>query len=394
MWLLTLNNPNDRTGGAQAGRSTWTATPTPTRCRAPKSTVYVIDFLLKNYGTPRSHHRAASTGPPSTSSRWSIPDGRAMWFRGTVDAQASRAPSWMPVDDDRDGTQRRGRLRRPRRRRHHHADAQEGADGRGPLPAPSQGSADPRADRGRRARRLRHPGLEGIDNDGDGRVNEDTVGYVDPNRTWGYGWEPEYVQVGCRTLSPRIPETRSIATWALTTDNIAAAQSFHNNGRHDPAWTGRQGPPQVPGGQDVRGLRPDRRGGRANAPGLRVPARRGATSTRPTGPPTTTSTACTAPSPLPTSSTRRRRTSTVTTRARRRSSMDFNDLLTLGRQFVDFTEEVEHPQYGTVEVGRLPPRRGPRARGLDAGRGGAPQRRLRDVPRPPPAHALLRRDRR
>jgi hypothetical protein len=30
--------------------------------------------------------------------------------------------------------------------------------------------------------------------------------------------------------------------------------------------------------------------------------------------------------------------------------MKFNDLVTLGRQFVDWTE-VEHPQYGTVEVG-------------------------------------------
>jgi len=39
-------------------------------------------------------------------------------------------------------------------------------------------------------------GKEGYDNDGDGKVNEDTVGYVDPNRTWGFSWEPEYVQAG------------------------------------------------------------------------------------------------------------------------------------------------------------------------------------------------------
>ncbi|MCG8587344.1 MAG: M14 family metallopeptidase, partial [Pirellulales bacterium] len=37
-------------------------------------------------------------------------------------------------------------------------------------------------------------GSEGVDNDGDGRVNEDgDGGYYDPNRGWGWNWQPEHV---------------------------------------------------------------------------------------------------------------------------------------------------------------------------------------------------------
>ncbi len=39
-------------------------------------------------------------------------------------------------------------------------------------------------------------GEEGLDNDGDGQVNEDGEGYVDPNRNWGFDWAPPYVQGG------------------------------------------------------------------------------------------------------------------------------------------------------------------------------------------------------
>lgn len=39
-------------------------------------------------------------------------------------------------------------------------------------------------------------GSEGIDNDGDGKFNEDAEGYLDPNRNWGFNWMPPYVQSG------------------------------------------------------------------------------------------------------------------------------------------------------------------------------------------------------
>ena len=34
-------------------------------------------------------------------------------------------------------------------------------------------------------------GWEGIDNDGDGRINEDGPGYYDPNRNWAWNWQPK-----------------------------------------------------------------------------------------------------------------------------------------------------------------------------------------------------------
>ena len=40
-------------------------------------------------------------------------------------------------------------------------------------------------------------GLEGIDNDGDGQVNEDGAQFeYDPNRDWGWNWQPNNIQTG------------------------------------------------------------------------------------------------------------------------------------------------------------------------------------------------------
>ena len=73
-------------------------------------------------------------------------------------------------------------------------------------------------------------GSEGIDNDGDGLVNEDGPGSYDPNRDWGWNWAPRYVQSGADRYPFTFPEHRAVAEFILTHQNIAAAQSFHNNG--------------------------------------------------------------------------------------------------------------------------------------------------------------------
>ena len=73
-------------------------------------------------------------------------------------------------------------------------------------------------------------GSEGIDNDGDGFVNEDGPGSYDPNRDWAWNWAPRYVQGGADHYPFTFPENRSIAEFVLAHPNIAAAQSFHNNG--------------------------------------------------------------------------------------------------------------------------------------------------------------------
>jgi hypothetical protein len=73
-------------------------------------------------------------------------------------------------------------------------------------------------------------GAEGKDDDGDGRVNEDGDGYYDPNRDWGWNWQPDYVQNGANRYPFSILENRYVADFITARPNIAGAQSYHNAG--------------------------------------------------------------------------------------------------------------------------------------------------------------------
>ncbi len=73
-------------------------------------------------------------------------------------------------------------------------------------------------------------GQEGLDNDGDGFVNEDGEGAYDPNRDWAWNWQPNYIQNGAYKYPFSLPENRAIADFVMKHPNIAAGQSYHNNG--------------------------------------------------------------------------------------------------------------------------------------------------------------------
>ena len=73
-------------------------------------------------------------------------------------------------------------------------------------------------------------GMEGIDNDGDGRVNEDSEGYVDPNRNWGFDWMPEYVQSGSGDYPFSGVGLKALAGWIRKHPNICVSWAFHNFG--------------------------------------------------------------------------------------------------------------------------------------------------------------------
>jgi hypothetical protein len=73
-------------------------------------------------------------------------------------------------------------------------------------------------------------GYEGLDNDGDGAVNEDVVGQYDPNRDWGWGWQPDYIQRGALSYPATLPETKAVTNFVMSHPNIAGAQSYHNYG--------------------------------------------------------------------------------------------------------------------------------------------------------------------
>ncbi len=73
-------------------------------------------------------------------------------------------------------------------------------------------------------------GSEGIDNDGDGRINEDSEGYVDPNRNWGFNWAPKYVERGGGDYPFSGVGLNAIKNYIMARPNIIMAFAFHNNG--------------------------------------------------------------------------------------------------------------------------------------------------------------------
>ena len=73
-------------------------------------------------------------------------------------------------------------------------------------------------------------GSEGLDNDGDGRVNEDPVGGYDPNRNYGADWQPTYIQGGAMDYPFQLPESRATQDFLAAHPNIAGMQSYHNTG--------------------------------------------------------------------------------------------------------------------------------------------------------------------
>ncbi len=229
-WLLTLTNP--ATGGELEKPAMYIDGAThANEVQGADTVLYTLDFMLKNYGRLKSvtrlMDRATFYFVPIVS--W---DSRNKWFHEPSTPSYPRSVQ-VAIDDDRDGMA--------------DEDGPEDLNGDGvitqmrkkvPL---GQGDykldpEDPRrmvrvkADEGEQGNYILL-GQEGIDNDGDGRVNEDSAGYIDPNRTWAYGWQPRYVQAGSTRYPLQIPETRNIAEWALGKPNIAAVQSFHNSGR-------------------------------------------------------------------------------------------------------------------------------------------------------------------
>jgi len=76
----------------------------------------------------------------------------------------------------------------------------------------------------------RRIGSEGIDNDDDGRLNEDTPGYLDMNRNYGFKWQPPYVQDGAGDFPMSARATQAITEFVLSRPNICFNFAFHNSG--------------------------------------------------------------------------------------------------------------------------------------------------------------------
>ncbi len=156
------------------------------------------------------------------------PDSRERYFH-TPQNEHSPRRILRPFDDDRDGRA--------------DEDGPEDLDGDGHIlqmrVADAEGDlvSDEKDARLMRARKpgeagqWRLLGDEGTDEDGDGRLNEDGPGGVDPNRNWPANWRPEVDQGGAGPYPLSEPETRATALFLLGLPHLSGVQSFHNAGR-------------------------------------------------------------------------------------------------------------------------------------------------------------------
>ena len=345
MWLMTIHNPN--TGPASAKSAIYVDAAThANEIQGTEVTLYLVNHVLKNYGKlPRITElldRAVIYIVPMVN-----PDSRRRWF---TEPATPHYPRTVPVhlDDDRDGKV--------------DEDGYEDLNGDGEITMMRKkvplGQGRFRLDP--KDARILVPvrdeelgdylllGPEGIDNDGDGQVNEDPLGYIDPNRTWAYGWMPRYVQSGASDYPLQIAESRAIAEWALRHENVAAAQSFHNSGRIILRGPGARSMRPYPPG-DARAYDLIGKEGEKILPGYRYGVihqilytayggttdhfygRHGAVafSNELNGP---------------------QQDLNKDGRVTEDETMRFNDLLTQGRMFVDW-KPFKHPQYGDIEIG-------------------------------------------
>jgi hypothetical protein len=225
IWALTINNP--KTGkplekpGVYADGNIH-----GNEIQATEVCLYLANRLLTNYGKIKD-----ITEVVDRNAYYIIPvvnvDGRAHFFEDANTPSSNRGLR-IPVDDDHDGL--------------FDEDGPEDLDGDGTIATMRIRDTLGRLRTDPEDRRLMiavkpgekgewtRLGQEGIDNDGDGEVNEDGEGYVDGNRDWGFNWQPPYVQSGAGKYPFEGTGTRAIAEWILARPNIIMVFAFHNNG--------------------------------------------------------------------------------------------------------------------------------------------------------------------
>ena len=226
IWLVTLNNPatgtdRDKTAMFIDGNIHGN------EIQAAETVLYSIWYLCKSYGiidriTELIDERSFYFVPMEN------PDGREVWFHQPATPHYLRG-GIRPVDNDHDGTL--------------DEDGPDDLDGDGHITSmwiqDELGRYEIDEDDPRFFTRVDSDGPpggwsrlgeEGIDNDDDGRVNEDGIGGYDPNRNWPADWQPEWIQYGATDYPFSLPETRAVGEFLLDHPNVAACQSYHNAG--------------------------------------------------------------------------------------------------------------------------------------------------------------------
>ncbi len=225
IWAVILNNP--KTGPAERKPGYYIdGNIHGNEIQGTEVALYAIWYLLENYGKTEFATRLLDEKAfyfiPSMN-----PDSRDHYINRVADPNSPRT-GMVPYDSDQDGL----------------------ADEDGPDDLDGDGSITMMRKKDPNGNFKLHPddprvmipvrpgekgeyimlGQEGIDNDDDGRINEDPVGGYDMNRNYGYNWQPNYVQFGSGPYPFKWPETKATRDFLLAHPNILGAQNFHNFG--------------------------------------------------------------------------------------------------------------------------------------------------------------------
>jgi len=225
IWAVVLNNP--KTGPPEHKPGFYMdGNIHGNEIQGTEVTLYAIWYLLKNYGKTEMATRLLNEKAfyiiPTMN-----PDSRDYLINGPSDPNTPRS-GLVPYDNDRDGL----------------------IDEDGPEDLDGDGSFTQMRKKDPNGNYKAHPddprimirvspgekgeyillGQEGIDNDGDGLINEDGPGGYDMNRNYGFYWQPAYVQRGAGDYPFCFPETKAMRDFVLAHPNIMGAQAFHNTG--------------------------------------------------------------------------------------------------------------------------------------------------------------------
>ncbi|MBU1185754.1 MAG: peptidase M14 [Acidobacteria bacterium] len=222
IWSVVINNP--KTGPAEHKPGYYIdGNIHGNEIQGTEVTLYAMCYLLKNYGKTQFATRLLDERSfyliPTMN-----PDSRDIFINKAEELRTGI----IPLDEDRDGTA--------------DEDPAEDLNGDGFITQMRKKDPDGRLIPHPRDSRILIPapagkkgeyimlGSEGIDNDGDGRINEDGPGGYDMNRNFGYNWMPSYVQMGAGPYPFCWPETIACRDFLIAHPNIMGAQSFHNYG--------------------------------------------------------------------------------------------------------------------------------------------------------------------
>ncbi len=225
IWVLTVTNFDNRPHGEKPGF--WIdGNIHANEIQGSEIALYTVWYLAENYGknafiTELMDDKVFYIAPTIN------PDGRHNYMHEPNTVNTPRSGT-IPLDDDGDGMASEdgfddlnndGHITQMRRRSELGQYREDPDDPRMLIPVRPGEKGE-----------FELLGWEGIDRDGDGKINEDRTGYYDPNRDWGWNWQPDYVQRGAYHFPFALPENKAVRDFVISRPNIAGAQSYHNFG--------------------------------------------------------------------------------------------------------------------------------------------------------------------